>query len=345
MKLFGMILLVGSLVIGVSPVNAADDNAADNTANEEIDRLLDDLLKMDVAEDTATHREIEPLSIEFKRLTALQLDPAGNLLACDGDDRQIKVIDPDGNVTATMALDFGPEALDVGPDGTIYCGGQGQLAVLDKQGKILRTATVPDVEVPDESARRRPRSSGNRVSGLAVSGDDLFVAIGSGWSRGSKSKLFRFTLALEEPELLIEGLQGCCQRCDITSKDGVLYLAENSAHRVVTVDRQGERLSKWGERSRNAVEGFGSCCNPMNLAFDAEGMLYTAESGIGRVKRYTTDGKYLGLVGYLGVARFTSAGGLASSCSNVAIAATPDGRRVYAMDYKNNIIRVLQQKD
>ena len=52
-----------------------------------------------------------------------------------------------------------------------------------------------------------------------------------------------------------------------------------------------------------------------------------------------------GSVGYLGVDRFTNAGGLAASCSNIAIAATPDGRRVYVMDYKNNIVRILQQKD
>jgi hypothetical protein len=73
-------------------------------------------------------------------------------------------------------------------------------------------------------------------------------------------------------------------------------------------------------------------------------VLYTAESGLGRVKRYTPDGDYLGLVAYVGVERFTSAGRMAASCSNIAIAVTPDGCRVYVMDYKNNLIRVLQKK-
>jgi sugar lactone lactonase YvrE len=82
----------------------------------------------------------------------------------------------------------------------------------------------------------------------------------------------------------------------------------------------------------------------MNLCFDAAGVLYTAESGLGRVKRYSTDGEYLGLVGYVGVDRFTRSGGVASSCSNIAIDVTPDGKTVYVMDFKNNKIRVLRQK-
>jgi len=82
----------------------------------------------------------------------------------------------------------------------------------------------------------------------------------------------------------------------------------------------------------------------MNLYFDARGRLYTTESGLGRVKCYTTDGKLLALVGYVGVQRFERAGPLAASCSNMALAVTPDGGRVYVMDYKGNMIRVLEKK-
>ncbi len=122
------------------------------------------------------------------------------------------------------------------------------------------------------------------MSGIAVSDQDVFVAFGSGWSTGSKSKLYRFDTQLQNPVLLAEGLRGCCQRCDIIARDGVLYLAENSAHRVVSYNRDGEVLDKWGERSRTDLEGFGACCNPMNVCFDAEGVLYTSGSGLGRIK-------------------------------------------------------------
>jgi len=227
----------------------------------------------DEGAESASHREVEPLAIEFERLTCLRFDAEGNLLAGDAGAQEIKVINAAGKVAATIKPRLGPEAMDVAAAGTIYCGGQGRLAKLDA-----------------------------------------------------------------------DGLRGCCQRCDLVARDGIVYLAENTAHRVVLFDPEGNVLDKWGTKSRTELEGFGSCCNPMNLGFDAGGTLYTAESGLGRVKRYTTDGRFLGLVGYVGVDRFTSAGRLAASCSNIAIAVTPEGDRVYVVDLKNNLIRVLQKK-
>jgi sugar lactone lactonase YvrE len=128
------------------------------------------------------------------------------------------------------------------------------------------------------------------------------------------------------------------------ARGGVLYLAENSAHRVVLYDREGNVLTKWGERGRNDLETFGACCNPMNICFDRSGLMYTAESGLGRIKRYTVDGEFVDLVGYVGTDRFWHGSGLAASCSNMTIAATPDGERVYVMDHRKKRIRVLRKK-
>jgi hypothetical protein len=293
---------------------------------------------------TASHLEIEPLGVEFKRLSALRVHIDGNLLAGDAEAEEIKVISPAGKLIATMKPGFGPQAIDVAADGAIYCGGRNQLAKLDRTGAVLKSAPIPAEMAPPVSARRK-RSREPSISGLAVSDRDVFVAFGSGWSMGSKSKLFRVDRDLENPQVLAEGLRACCQRCDIVTRDGEVHVAENSAHRVVIYDRDGNVLRKWGARSRTGLEGFGSCCNPMNLSFDSRGALYTAESGMGRVKRYSTAGEFLGLVGYVGVARFQRSGRQASSCSNIAIAVARAGDRVYVMDYQNQLIRVLQRLD
>jgi len=311
-----------------------------------------------------SHNELEPLKIEFGRLSALCLHPSGNLLAGDAEAKEIKVIDPQGKQVDTFKLALGPYAIDVAADGTIYCGGHDRLAMLDAGGKVLKTTRIventkparpeqrPRDEPPndqtqhDELEHKRPRRTPRtpRVSGIAVSGDDVFVAFGSGWSLRSKSKLFRFDRQLDNSKMIAEGLRGCCQRCDITASDGVLYVAENAAFRVTRLDREGNVLSKWGSRDRKAIEGFGACCNPMNVCLGPEGAIYTAESGLGRIKRYTAGGKLLDLVGYVGVTRFTRAGHLAAACSNIAVDATPDGQRVFVMDYTNNLVRVLQKK-
>ncbi len=301
--------------------------------------------EFDVGAEMATHEEVEPLSVESESLTTLQLDSAGNLLACDGGANQIKVISPDGLLKSTISLEFGPEALDIAPDGTIYCGGHGQLARLKKTGEILCTGDSPGEPETETDSKRKRRNISVRISGIAVLGDHVFVAFGSGGGTGSKSKLYRYDRDLKGPVLLAEGLRACCQRCDLTALDETLYLAENGAHRVVMIDPEGEVLRKWGERSRTELEGFGSCCNPMNLSFGTDGVLYTSESGLGRVKRYSADGEYLGLVGYVGTNRYTRASGMASSCSNIAIDVTPDGKTIYVMDFRNKLIRVLKQKE
>lgn len=329
MKRMGASILTLCLGLGTSTLLAAPDVGAP---------------AFDVAADTASHQEGDMLPVEFQHISCLRWTPPGNLLAGDSLAKQLKVISPAGELRRTIDLDFGPEAVNFAPDGTLYCGGQGRLAKLDASGRLLASAELPTHAKSEITNRRKQPNRVLRVSGIAISDQDVFVAIGSGWSTGSKSKLFRFNRDFEQPVLLAEGLRGCCQRCDIEVKDSVLYLAENGAHRVVKMDRTGQVIAKWGQRHRTNIEGFGSCCNPMNIAFDASGTLYTAESGLGRVKRYTVDGEYLGLVGYTGLERFTRGSNLAASCSNMALVPSPDGREVYVADIKKQRIRVLRKK-
>jgi hypothetical protein len=298
----------------------------------------------DLAAASASHEEVDPIPIEFERLSALRMHTDGNLLACDRDANVIRVIDPAGKLVASIQLDFGPEAIDVAADGTIYCGGGGRLAKMNAAGKVLLTAQIPDRPRTPEQQRRRYASEPHRVSGIAAGSEALFVAFGEGGHRSSKSKLLRFDLELNNPKQIAEDLRGCCQRCDVTTRDDVFYVAENTAHRIVRFDSDGEILGNWGQKSRTDLEGFGSCCNPMNLCFGPDGVLYTSESGMARVKRYTAEGEFLGLVGYVGTERFRNASGLAASCSNIAIAVADDGDRIYVMDYTNGRIRVLQKK-
>ena len=171
----------------------------------------------------------------------------------------------------------------------------------------------------------------------------MFAAFGSGWSVGAKSKLFRFDLDLSHPKMLASNLRTCCQRCDLQVHNGRLYMAENGAYRVVVYDSDGNVLKKWGTRSRTDPAGFGSCCNPMNLYFGGDGTLYTAESGMGRIKQYTVAGKFLGVTGTVGVSRFNRASAQAAACSNIAIVCPPSGDRIYVMDFEGGHIRVLQR--
>jgi sugar lactone lactonase YvrE len=136
----------------------------------------------------------------------------------------------------------------------------------------------------------------------------------------------------ENGERIVSNLSGCCGQMDVKVNDNGLYVAENSRHQVCRYDREGQLICKWGEGARAGLEGFGSCCNPMNVAFGPDGSVYTGESETGRIKRYSPEGKLLGLVG---------ASELVPGCKNVSIAVNADGSRVYMLDItRNHIVRM-----
>jgi hypothetical protein len=288
--------------------------------------------------DSASHKEISPIGTtketEFKALSTFCMDSKGNLLACDSKAKLIKVLSGEGKLLATWKLDFAPYSVVSCGDGGAYVAGAGIVCKVDAKGKVVKTADISKMSLGK-----------GKASGIAFTKKDVFVCFGTGWSLRSLSTIVRFSLDLENPKIIVEKLHGCCQRLDIVARKEFLFVAENARHRVLKMDRDGKTLAKWGKRDRMGTEGFGSCCNPMNLCFGNDGVLFTSESGLGRVKRYTPEGKYLGLVGHIGVERFNRAGRQAASCSNIPLAVNKDQSRIYVLDFTANLIRVMVKKE
>ncbi|MBM4042050.1 MAG: hypothetical protein FJ290_26440 [Planctomycetes bacterium] len=275
--------------------------------------------------DDAPPTHVEGKSIEVAaaakgaRVAGLSLAPGGNLLVCDAANKAVLVLSPNGELVAHWAMPFAPQSVCAHDADTLYVGGQGQVARLDKSGKVVKTVEV----VPGEA-----KAGG--IAAIATSGGDVFLATHVGFS----FSVIRYTLDLAEPTLIVQRLRGCCGQMHVAARDGVLYAAENARHRIVRFDREGKELGAWGEASRTQVQGFGGCCNPMNLCFGSEGELYTSESE-GRVKRYTPDGKFLSLVG------LPKLGG---GCLNVSVAVSSDASRVFVLDTTAGAICVLAKK-
>ena len=70
----------------------------------------------------------------------------------------------------------------------------------------------------------------------------------------------------------------------------------------------------------------------MNVAFGDDGSVYTAESGIGRIKRFSADGSFIELVGQVE---------LVPGCKKVAISVSPKGDQVYMLDITRGHIVVM----
>ncbi len=148
------------------------------------------------------------------------------------------------------------------------------------------------------SIRSRMKSASRTATftGLAVADKELFVnCSGAGYGYNA----WRLNHDFQEETLIVKGLRGCCRQMDCQTYGGDLWIPMNTQHKVYRYDRDGEVLSTFGKRDREAADGFGGCCEPKNMRFGEGGSIYCAESGPPVcVKRFTADGQFQNVVCY-----------------------------------------------
>jgi hypothetical protein len=220
-----------------------------------------------------------------------------------------------------------------------------RLAVYNKQKEAYSNAkerwadmmkSGPNGALTDEQIDAQVKASmvsKQKASSISATGDDVFLATRA--ATGYGFDIWRMDNEFDNATLIVKDLSGCCGQMDVkANKDGV-FVAENSRHRVRRFDRDGKELGAWGVTARTGLEGFGSCCNPMNVAFGPGSDVYTAEDDTGRIKRYSPEGKLLGLVGAVE---------LKPGCKNVSISVSSDGSRVYMLDITRNYLVQLDAR-
>ena len=198
------------------------------------------------------------------------------------------------------------------------------------QSMVERIQPAEDEQAQDAMLERMIQSK-LAASSISVTSSDVFVATRA--LQGYGFDVWRVDDRFENGQRIVSGLRGCCGQMDVQANDTGVYVAENARHRVCHYDRDGELVNQWGSRARTGVEGFGGCCNPMNLAFNSGQDVYTAESSTGRIKRYSASGDLLGLVGQVEIV---------PGCKKVSIAVSPDGSRVYMLDITRTHIVMMK---
>ena len=204
-----------------------------------------------------------------------------------------------------------------------------RLSLYERQLKSLQTrlSKVQDVEI-SEADIEQMMASRLRITALAVTEKDVFVCV-----TGNGYEVWRSNHEFQEPTKVLDRLSGCCGQMDIQATGDQLLVAANTKFQVAIHDRDGTPVSSFGKRDREAVDGFGSCCNPMNIRCCSNGDVLCAESSIGNIKRFNAAGE---LVGYIGKAK------IGVGCKHVAIAHDEVRDRYYMMNVdKGNILVLL----
>ncbi len=204
------------------------------------------------------------------------------------------------------------------------------------QAKVMLKAYQQFLKDDDEAINQRVLSTINQkktVASLAVTNEDVFVATYE--VTGYSFCIWRLSHSLDQPKKIVTNLRGCCGNMHIGAGKGELFVAENARHRVCRYDRDGNLIKTFGKKDRDGIDGFSSCCNPMNVCITSNGEVYTSESNVGRIKRYTADGEYLELIGTVE---------LVPGCKNVSIVVSADRERVYMMDKTRSHVIVMQRK-
>lgn len=175
-----------------------------------------------------------------------------------------------------------------------------------------------------------------RATGLSVSDKDIFVSLPA--QTGYAYDIYRMSHDLSEPVIVKKGISGCCGQLDIQCDGDDLVIAENCAFKVAKYDRSGKALSSFGDRAqalsdpKENIKGWGSCCNPMNVRCMSNGEVLVAESSIGNIKRYNSNGEFIGIVGTAKIG---------AGCKHVAVAKDSRHDWYFMMNSNANSVAVL----
>ena len=207
--------------------------------------------------------------------------------------------------------------------------------ILTTQYRTLHTQLASLKANPKAHAvqQRNAAMEARSVKSIAVTDKDIFLCCPP--ASGYASVVWRMNHDFEDAQIIVKGLSGCCGQMNIAAVDGKLVVPENGRMRVNVYDRDGKVLHSWGESERdNEKSGWGSCCNPMNVAFDAAGNILTSEASVGAVKRFTLDGKFLEPV---------ALSKIVPGCKHTPIGISPDGGTVYMLDITQRQVIVMKK--
>ncbi len=273
------LLAVGVLVAGCP----RRQQIAQQTMSAMVNDVQGEAQSSVVPEGLLTWTEVARLDTGFDEARGIACTADGNVLVAG--DQAIRALAPDGMVLWEIAVNGNAGPLAIAPDGLILVGLHDRVIAIG----------------PEASVRQTWEPFGERtwVTSIVPTASEVLIADAGNrtvW-RFANDGTFLSEIARRDDARGIPALSVPSPHLDIAmAMDGTL-LVVNPGLRSIQYHSlpDGALLRSWG-RSSNAIEGFGGCCNPTDIALLPDGRVVTSEKGIPRVKVYSPEGELLAVV-------------------------------------------------
>jgi len=276
----------------------------------------------------------EPINTGLAASHSIAVDSQG--LVYVAGDKTVRKFSAAGDSLAGIDLPAEPRCLTVAGDGSVYIGFKDHVEVYTAEGQLKANW---DSLGPDAI-----------LTSIAVWKDDVFVADAGNRIvvRYNKPGEVLNRIGEKDPDKNVPGFVIPSAYFDlVVSKDGLLRVVNPGRLRVEAYTFDGDFEFSWGRASVD-IDGFCGCCNPVNIAVLPDGGFVTCEKGLIRVKIYSGEGAFAGVVA--GPEQLAPAGAsrictLPEECQSGGfdVAVDADGR-VLVLDTIKNVVRIFTRK-
>jgi sugar lactone lactonase YvrE len=271
-----------SAAILAVPIGAAWMYATLRDAADQRDRSIEEGARYDLSAlqhidpSLIRYTEVQAINPAVPSPRAMALDVGGRLLVAG--DRLVGIWTASGGRLGEIETDQPATCVAGTKDGRVLVGMRDHVEVFDATGK--RIAVWPRL------------SADSVITGIAASGDDIYVA-DSGRRivlRCTADGRIEAELGKADPSRDIPGLIAPSPHIQVAvGPDGLVWINNPGRHRMEAYTRDGE-LQRFFGSAGSAIEQFLGCCNPSNFAILSDGRIVTAEKGVPRVKVYSPQG-------------------------------------------------------
>jgi len=327
-------------VVGIAALALAAFSPSVSTAAEVVELHGD--LPANLSSIPTTHQQSAIISLDSKmRLADFCLTSDGRILAlangeaqpgllagiveaiggkptdASGKKSELHVYDRDGKLLRKWTVDFEAQAINAGPDGSIFVGGDGELARYDAQGSLIAQMTTPQAKVIRDDPEALKQQATEHMESEQASIADMLKSF-----KDQKEQLDakdQDKLTDEDKQFAVTykpSVQAYEQYLDTLKKKTIEQAMAEIAQRVMRINAiaVGEndlfvacpatkgfgycvwRADKDLKKSEQIISGLSGCCGQMDIQYTGD-KLYVAENSRHRVVCYDRDGKELSSFG------------------------------------------------